>query len=622
MQTHLFRRGAHYHVRRRLPLSIARSAGSSHIVRSLRTTDPKVASSAVRLVSSLFDDWFRLMNQTGQQPSADDLKRVIARIFQTLLQRDELERASRPNVDIERAELELYEPVWINDGSDPDGPDEIQLPKARLAAEHEIDVWQDRLARNDSSAIMDDLDTALASEGIDVDRASPEYRLLAHRGMRAALRAAEISLDRENGIFREDAFEEAPLSAIETPQPAPAKPIKPLAPLLSTEWEHFVAVKAGSDWKDDNATDANIAWRLWTSLIGDRRIDQLDKEPLEFRDLLERLPALNGKSVFIGLSAREAIERADAIERGEYRPDAKFAVKAGQPVGRLSKKAMNKHMGFFNTLYDTKRIQRHVPDNPFLPILWSHDSIRLQRKQSGAGRTNLTSDLLMKLFASPVWRGMKSKGRLNQPGDLIIKSGPLFWLPLMSIFSGMRLTEAAQLWCEDIVETNGSWWIHVKEGPGRELKSDASARAIPMHPELVKIGLPDYVEKCRHAGDLRLFPDLIIKPATGHPQSGMVNSDAASKRFGYYRKQIGVGGQWEDFHATRHTFVTEAHNCGVPDRMIAFLVGHEGGAIEQDTKLRMTNRVYFGGYRPDVLIDAMSRIRHPGLDFSKLYEEI
>ena len=63
-----------------------------------------------------------------------------------------------------------------------------------------------------------------------------------------------------------------------------------------------------------------------------------------------------------------------------------------------------------------------------------------------------------------------------------------------------------------------------------------------------------------------------------------------------------------------------AHNARIPDRMIAYLVGHEGGAIEPDAqRLPMTNQVYFGGYRPEVLIEEVAKIKYPMLDFSRLY---
>ena len=51
------------------------------------------------------------------------------------------------------------------------------------------------------------------------------------------------------------------------------------------------------------------------------------------------------------------------------------------------------------------------------------------------------------------------------------------------------------------------------EQAGRSVKTDSSVRAVPIHPELIRIGFLDLVNQVRrsHGQSARLFPKLTIK---------------------------------------------------------------------------------------------------------------
>src|SRR5207237_1081903 len=69
-----------------------------------------------------------------------------------------------------------------------------------------------------------------------------------------------------------------------------------------------------------------------------------------------------------------------------------------------------------------------------------------------------------------------------------------FWFPLIALLSGMRLEEIAGLRLRDLAqdEETGRWFFDVKPNGERSVKTASSIRKVPVHPELVRIGLLRY----------------------------------------------------------------------------------------------------------------------------------
>jgi hypothetical protein len=64
-----------------------------------------------------------------------------------------------------------------------------------------------------------------------------------------------------------------------------------------------------------------------------------------------------------------------------------------------------------------------------------------------------------------------------------------YWLPLLSLFSGARLSEVADLALSDFVLTEGIHCYRITDG-----KTDDSRRLVPIHSLLLELGLWEYVE--------------------------------------------------------------------------------------------------------------------------------
>lgn len=127
--------------------------------------------------------------------------------------------------------------------------------------------------------------------------------------------------------------------------------------------------------------------------------------------------------------------------------------------------------------------------------------------------------------------------------------------------------ELAQLLVSDITEEDGIPVIHITDkGEGQSVKTSASRRSLPIHSELIRLGLLDYAEDVRKQG-----PEGSLWPL-------LKNANIASAWFSRYRKSIpGLDGQWLDFHSFRHTVRTRLAKAQVQEHLMDAITGHETG---------------------------------------------
>ncbi|MDF3983078.1 site-specific integrase [Luteibacter sp. PPL201] len=143
-----------------------------------------------------------------------------------------------------------------------------------------------------------------------------------------------------------------------------------------------------------------------------------------------------------------------------------------------------------------------------------------------------------------------------------------FWAPLIGLYSGARVNEIAQLQVDDIEEVVGIWGMHIR----RQVKNTHSRRFVPLHPELIRLGLLAYVKDVQTAGFAHVFPGL----SWGDNGPGDSVGDWFNRT--YLRKTCGITNPAKVFHSFRHTFATAAERAGIPDGRIAQLTGHSTGS--------------------------------------------
>jgi integrase len=176
-----------------------------------------------------------------------------------------------------------------------------------------------------------------------------------------------------------------------------------------------------------------------------------------------------------------------------------------------------------------------------------------------------------------------------------------FWLPLVALFSGMRLGEIIWLRHCDVRQVDGVTCFVLERTEDRSLKTKGSARVVPLHPSLVQFGLLDTVER---DGDQqgRIFADL-----PGNDQRHAV--DLFQKRFSYFLKTLVKVRKGVSFHSFRHNFRDAIRHAGIPIDVTKALGGWGRGSGIEDR--------YGQGARASVLAGWMAKIEYPDVDFTR-----
>lgn len=147
----------------------------------------------------------------------------------------------------------------------------------------------------------------------------------------------------------------------------------------------------------------------------------------------------------------------------------------------------------------------------------------------------------------------------------------LYWLIAIAAYSGMRLEEIAQLNPRSDIRTDkdGIPVFDINSNDGKSLKTESSARIVPIHGKLLDDGLMDYVSHIRAFG-VSFFP---------HEKSrdGRLGKNIG-KRANRFLKAI-IGSEGKTLHSFRHTFTTLLKRGMVEESIAAALVGHVHGGI-------------------------------------------
>lgn len=182
----------------------------------------------------------------------------------------------------------------------------------------------------------------------------------------------------------------------------------------------------------------------------------------------------------------------------------------------------------------------------------------LLKQVESATRSPFTDDEIKQLFDPERYKS----ARIDSPYK--------FWLPLLGLFTGARISEIAQLQTTDIIVQDGVPAIQIVH----RTKTKAGRRIVPIHTVLLEAGLLDYVDHIKKHKAESLFPDMRV----GSNKPG----DAASKWFTRYRRAAGIADtdnleREKVFHSFRHSFVTRLRQSDpAPDiKLIQQIVGHE-----------------------------------------------
>lgn len=299
-----------------------------------------------------------------------------------------------------------------------------------------------------------------------------------------------------------------------------------------------------------------------------------------------------------GLSLRQASEA--------------YRKKHGQHVQRHDE--ARKHLAVLREIFEFAVDKEWLDRNPAQRVKIVAPARPKSFADQEEGYEPFTIEELKLIFNQPLYTGCKNDGYgINRPGPFKPRRSR-FWLPLIALYSGMRMQEILQLERSDIREAEGIPYFSVNDKQVGEdytvgeytkrLKTKNSLRQIPIHPELLKFGFLDFVASAERQW---LFPDMPC-------QSAGKMSDQFSKRFRTFLKPTGIStSRRKVFHSFRNTLndALRAADVGVEHREPIM------GWVDYK---RMDSR-YGAGHLLSKLNSELSNVSYPGLDLSHIYQQ-
>lgn len=290
----------------------------------------------------------------------------------------------------------------------------------------------------------------------------------------------------------------------------------------------------GRNWRPKTKMEFEGSCRIVVAVMGNTGIKDITRNSVkELRDKLLRLPAnMFKKAEYIGMSVREILELKD--------------------VRPMSVSSVNKHLAWLSSVLKFSVREGYILANI---------AEGLQVKQ------DTRPDEERKVYENQELQNIVEWIRWDA------KHPERYWIPLIAMFSGMRINEICQLYTEDIKEMNGCWCIDINENtPDKKLKNKFSRRIIPVHPTLIGMGFLKYVESLRHLGIPRLWMALKWREADGY-------YNAFGKWAQRFNKEHITKDPGKVMYSLRHSFANTLKQQGAQESIIAELMGHSNPSI-------------------------------------------
>lgn len=327
----------------------------------------------------------------------------------------------------------------------------------------------------------------------------------------------------------------APVAAA-APAPAPAAPVANPDNILSKRWREYAKQKEGTDWSTSRTVKANErmfqTFMDWWKQDGD--VSSVNREAI---------------NQYINYLIAEKV-----VEAGKRR---------GEPG--MDKRTADNHTMVLNKFLAWAQDKGYYPDERRLPTA-NQLLVKKKARKKAAARSNppYTLAQLQTLF---------------DPEHYKPRQAHHFWPPLISLFTGARRREIAQLLLSDFDQQDGihAMSINILEDEDKSVKSEAAIRTIPVHPVLIELGLLDYLADAKAAN---LGPEAF--PGIGVNSDGE-KGNAIGNFWGRYRTKRGItGGYNPTFHSFRATALKELKARGVKFEMRCQLAGHELDHVSTD----------------------------------------
>lgn len=249
-------------------------------------------------------------------------------------------------------------------------------------------------------------------------------------------------------------------------------------------------------------------------------------------------------------------------------------------------------------------------ENKFLALIdfmkWAQTSAFYPQGDNPAtGHANVPKKERNRRAKSHGWQAFSAAqiARIFDPATYkSMKSEDARWLPLMALYTGARSNELAHLEIEDCFDFLSQPVFDFNFlGPHKSLKTDASERKTPVHPDLIALGLWERVARLREAGETKLFPGLSFNAENGPANAGQSAFSRHLERLKIEARGHGILG----LHSFRDTVINTLTLAGVHEEVRKQYCGHEAGTTDD----------HHQSYGIDLLPAGLANQCHPPLNF-------
>jgi len=205
--------------------------------------------------------------------------------------------------------------------------------------------------------------------------------------------------------------------------------------------------------------------------------------------------------------------------------------------------------------------------NPFKTVTMKDDVKAINKKQA------FNDTDLYYIFSDKIW----VQKDFNHPWE--------YWLPLIILYTGARVTEVCQLEKKDFETIDGIWCLSVNDVPTKDekeeiwggfkkrLKTKDSVRDIPVHSKLIELGLKKFVD----ASKGRIFPDI-------KAVAGKLAKEPCRRFNDFILPRTGVKVPFvKTFYSFRHTTLNHLKQQDITSEKRAQLAGHSTASITENT---------------------------------------
>lgn len=536
---HLYRVNETYYFRIRIPSDIKRwFKGKEDFKRSLRTKVLTSAKLLSKLWSAKTEKLFTMM-RTGMLTDSQ-ITAMVRDYYNTTFEDMEDGRSYGALVPKDQGELESrVESI------------ELMLPDLRVA-----------LAYNNLEVIESVTEGVLEENNLQIDKGSPSYTKLCRELLKAAIKATEIDLRHMCGDYSSDKLEEkyavAPIAPAASPSPEPSMPLSQLIKLYVEE------KTSKNEWSARGIPENQSLLNMFHEFLGDPEVRTITRQAMsECLATMKRLPARRHQLPEYRDKTLQELLELDPVPN---------------PLGVLT---IKKRMVIISSLFRWATQHGYMDRNP------AEDLAPQDRRPADQLRKIYPKDVLQKMVNV---LAKKYRHKADRPDR--------WWIPIIGLYTGLRLNEICQLYKDDVKEIDGVWCLDINNHKDKQLKNQKSIRIVPIHPQLIALGFLEYCEGVDHD---RLWPAL-EKGDKGY-----------SHDYGKWFQRINRNHITKDegmvFHSLRHTFIDTLTQAGAREQAVIELAGHSSYGV--------TKTVYAKPLAAPIRLEAVKMLDY-GIDLEPL----